>query len=163
MYVYRKLLGILGAAGWLRGDSPGAALQGRVERAGRSAQINTFGGGVNEVQREIVAASRPEDGAAGAMNLTLDETQEELRGLAAQIFAGAAARPSTSRRSRRPPKRSTATLWRELAEAGLLGVAIPEAHGGLGLRLGRARPGLRGARSGGRSGAVRADRLWRRS
>jgi alkylation response protein AidB-like acyl-CoA dehydrogenase len=57
VYVYRKLLGILGAAGWLRGGSPGAALQGRVERAGRSAQINTFGGGVNEVQREIVAAS----------------------------------------------------------------------------------------------------------
>ncbi len=57
VHVYRKLLGILGAAGWLRGDSPGAALQGRVERAGRSAQINTFGGGVNEVQREIVAAS----------------------------------------------------------------------------------------------------------
>jgi len=57
VHVYRKLLGILGAAGWLRGDSPGAVLQGRVERAGRSAQINTFGGGVNEVQREIVAAS----------------------------------------------------------------------------------------------------------
>jgi alkylation response protein AidB-like acyl-CoA dehydrogenase len=57
VYVYRKLLGILGAAGWLRGDTPGAALQGRVERLGRSAQINTFGGGVNEVQREIVAAT----------------------------------------------------------------------------------------------------------
>ena len=57
VYVYRKLLGILGAAGWLRGDSPGAALQGRVERLGRSAQINTFGGGVNEIQREIVAAT----------------------------------------------------------------------------------------------------------
>jgi alkylation response protein AidB-like acyl-CoA dehydrogenase len=57
VYVYRKLLSILGAAGWLRGDSRGAALQGRVERVGRSAQINTFGGGVNEVQREIVAAA----------------------------------------------------------------------------------------------------------
>jgi hypothetical protein len=55
--VYRKLLCILGAAGWLRGDSPGAALHGRVERVGRSAQINTFGGGVNEIQREIVAAT----------------------------------------------------------------------------------------------------------
>jgi alkylation response protein AidB-like acyl-CoA dehydrogenase len=57
VYVYRKLLGILGAPGWLRGDAAGAALHGRVERAGRSAQINTFGGGVNEVQREIVAAT----------------------------------------------------------------------------------------------------------
>jgi alkylation response protein AidB-like acyl-CoA dehydrogenase len=55
--VYRKLLTILGAGGWLRPGSPGAALHGRVERMGRSAQINTFGGGVNEIQREIVAAA----------------------------------------------------------------------------------------------------------
>jgi alkylation response protein AidB-like acyl-CoA dehydrogenase len=57
VYVYRKLLPILGAAGWLRPGSPGAALRGEVERMGRSAQINTFGGGVNEIQREIVAAA----------------------------------------------------------------------------------------------------------
>ena len=57
VFVYRKLLGVLGAAGWLRPGSPGAALRGEVERAARSAQINTFGGGVNEIQREIVAAA----------------------------------------------------------------------------------------------------------
>jgi 3-oxocholest-4-en-26-oyl-CoA dehydrogenase alpha subunit len=57
VHVYRKLLTILGAAGWLRPGSPGAALHGHVERMGRSAQINTFGGGVNEIQREIVAAA----------------------------------------------------------------------------------------------------------
>jgi len=57
VFVYRKLLGILGAAAWLRMGSPGAALRGEVERAARSAQINTFGGGVNEIQREIVAAA----------------------------------------------------------------------------------------------------------
>jgi 3-oxocholest-4-en-26-oyl-CoA dehydrogenase alpha subunit len=57
VFVYRKLLGVLGAAGWLRPGSPGAALHGDVERMARSAQINTFGGGVNEVQREIVAAA----------------------------------------------------------------------------------------------------------
>jgi hypothetical protein len=57
VFVYRKLLAILGAAGWLRNGSPAVALRGAVERAGRSAQINTFGGGVNEVQREIVAAA----------------------------------------------------------------------------------------------------------
>jgi alkylation response protein AidB-like acyl-CoA dehydrogenase len=57
VYVCRKLLTILGAAGWLRAGSPGAALRGAVERLGRSAQINTFGGGVNEIQREIVAAA----------------------------------------------------------------------------------------------------------
>ena len=54
--VYRVLLGIVGAAGYLRAGSPGAALSGELEKAGRSAQINTFGGGVNEVQREIVAS-----------------------------------------------------------------------------------------------------------
>ena len=37
--------------------SPGALLRGRLEATGRQAQINTFGGGVNEVQREIVAAA----------------------------------------------------------------------------------------------------------
>ena len=55
--VYRLLLGILGPVGYLREGSPGAALQGRLERAARAAQINTFGGGVNDVQREIVAAA----------------------------------------------------------------------------------------------------------
>jgi alkylation response protein AidB-like acyl-CoA dehydrogenase len=32
-------------------------LHGELERAGRQAQINTFGGGVNEVQREILATA----------------------------------------------------------------------------------------------------------
>ena len=30
-------------------------LRGELEKAGRAAQINTFGGGVNEVMRELVA------------------------------------------------------------------------------------------------------------
>ncbi len=53
--VYRKLLGVVGAAGYLSPGSPGAVLRGELERAGRQAQINTFGGGVNEIQREILA------------------------------------------------------------------------------------------------------------
>jgi hypothetical protein len=53
--IYRRLLGIVGAAGYISPGSPGAALHGELERAGRQAQINTFGGGVNEVQREILA------------------------------------------------------------------------------------------------------------
>jgi alkylation response protein AidB-like acyl-CoA dehydrogenase len=55
--VYRTLLGVLGAAGYLPAGSAGAVLHGDVERAGRAAQINTFGGGVNEVQREIIASA----------------------------------------------------------------------------------------------------------
>ncbi|MDH3706368.1 MAG: acyl-CoA dehydrogenase family protein, partial [Acidimicrobiia bacterium] len=53
--VYHALLNILGAEAHLRDGSPGALLRGEVESAGRAAQINTFGGGVNEIQREIVA------------------------------------------------------------------------------------------------------------
>jgi len=53
--IYHKLLGIVGAGGYLSPGSPGAVLQGDLERAGRQAQINTFGGGVNEIQREILA------------------------------------------------------------------------------------------------------------
>ena len=53
--IYRRLLGVIGAAGYLGPRSPGALLRGRLEQAARGAQINTFGGGVNEVQREIVA------------------------------------------------------------------------------------------------------------
>ncbi len=55
--IYRKLLGIVGAGGYLSAGSPGAVLQGDLERAGRQAQINTFGGGVNEVMREILATA----------------------------------------------------------------------------------------------------------
>lgn len=55
--VYRLLLGLLGASGLVRRGSPGAVLRGEVEQAARSAQINTFGGGVNEVQRELVASA----------------------------------------------------------------------------------------------------------
>ena len=53
--IYRLLLGIVGAGGYLRSGSPGALLGGQLEALARQAQINTFGGGVNEVQREIVA------------------------------------------------------------------------------------------------------------
>jgi 3-oxocholest-4-en-26-oyl-CoA dehydrogenase alpha subunit len=54
---YRLFLGILGVVGYLPDGAPGAVLRGEVERAGRSAQINTFGGGVVEVLREIVATA----------------------------------------------------------------------------------------------------------
>jgi alkylation response protein AidB-like acyl-CoA dehydrogenase len=55
--VFRLLAGIIGAAGYLTPGSPGALLRGRIESSQRQSQINTFGGGVNEVQREIVATA----------------------------------------------------------------------------------------------------------
>ena len=53
--IIRLLLGIVGSAGYIRPGEPGAFLRGDLEQAGRAAQINTFGGGVNEIQREILA------------------------------------------------------------------------------------------------------------
>jgi alkylation response protein AidB-like acyl-CoA dehydrogenase len=53
--VYRLLLGVVGAASTLRAESPGAVLEGALEVQYRACQINTFGGGVNEIQREIVS------------------------------------------------------------------------------------------------------------
>jgi len=53
--VYRLLLEVVGVAGTIQAGSPGAVLRGQLEEAWRACQINTFGGGVNEVQREIVA------------------------------------------------------------------------------------------------------------
>jgi alkylation response protein AidB-like acyl-CoA dehydrogenase len=51
---YRLLMEILGPSATLRQNSPGALLRGRVERMHRSALILTFGGGTNEVQRDII-------------------------------------------------------------------------------------------------------------
>jgi alkylation response protein AidB-like acyl-CoA dehydrogenase len=56
VHAYGRLQEVLGATGLLRPGSPAAALEGRVETLGRRAQNNTFGGGTNEVMREIVAA-----------------------------------------------------------------------------------------------------------
>jgi len=57
MYVqaYRKLMEVLGPAGALQDGSPGAVARGRLERMYRATLILTFGGGTNEVQRDIIA------------------------------------------------------------------------------------------------------------
>jgi 3-oxocholest-4-en-26-oyl-CoA dehydrogenase alpha subunit len=52
---YRLLLEIVGQAGYLPAGSPGAVLQGRLEQQARSQTIFTFGGGTNEIQRDIIA------------------------------------------------------------------------------------------------------------
>ncbi len=54
---YRLLMEVLGARADVRGGSAGAVLSGRIERMHRAALILTFGGGTNEVQRDIIAAA----------------------------------------------------------------------------------------------------------
>ncbi|TDC53701.1 acyl-CoA dehydrogenase [Actinomadura sp. KC345] len=55
IFVQRTLTGVLGAAGRIRPESPGAVLHGQIEQLSRQGIVNTFGGGVNEVLRDMVA------------------------------------------------------------------------------------------------------------
>ena len=52
--VYRTLMEVVGPSAGVTGDSDGAVLQGRLERVYRSALVMTFGGGTNEIQRDII-------------------------------------------------------------------------------------------------------------
>jgi alkylation response protein AidB-like acyl-CoA dehydrogenase len=53
--IYGALLEVLGQEGTLKHGSPGARLRGRIERFYRTSIVLTFGGGTNEVQRDIIA------------------------------------------------------------------------------------------------------------
>lgn len=52
---YRTLMEVLGQGGTLTKDSAGAILGADLERAMRNTLILTFGGGTNEIQRDIIA------------------------------------------------------------------------------------------------------------
>jgi alkylation response protein AidB-like acyl-CoA dehydrogenase len=54
---YSLLLEITGAAGMIKDDQPGALFDGLLESSYRTAGTYTFGGGVNEVMRDIIAAA----------------------------------------------------------------------------------------------------------
>jgi hypothetical protein len=66
------------------------------------------------------------------VDFAFSEEQESVRGLAREILA----REATQERLRaaeRTPDWHDDALWRQLAAANLLGIAIPEAHGGMGM------------------------------
>jgi alkylation response protein AidB-like acyl-CoA dehydrogenase len=52
---YRLLMDIVGSSAYLEEGTTGAQLAGKLERAYRANTIFTFGGGTNEVQRDIIA------------------------------------------------------------------------------------------------------------
>ncbi|SNS36769.1 Acyl-CoA dehydrogenase [Sphingomonas laterariae] len=68
------------------------------------------------------------------MDFALTEDQASLRDLAAQILSDNSTDDSL-RAFARDDRPYDAALWQTLAEAGLLGLAVPEAHGGLGLGM----------------------------
>ena len=51
---FKSLMEILGQHAYLTHDAPGAVLQARLEQSYRGLIILTFGGGTNEVQRELI-------------------------------------------------------------------------------------------------------------
>lgn len=55
--VCRALLGATGPLATRRPGSPGAPLDGRLEALARGSFINTFGGGTNEVLRDMIAVA----------------------------------------------------------------------------------------------------------
>jgi len=52
--IYRSLMEIVGPNAGSTGASEGSVLAGRLERYYRSALVMTFGGGTNEIQRDII-------------------------------------------------------------------------------------------------------------
>ncbi len=55
MEAFRLLLEVVGQAGYLTRDNDDAVLAGRLEMYARSLVILTFGGGTNEIQRDLIA------------------------------------------------------------------------------------------------------------
>ena len=53
--LYRLLLEVMGQAGTIATHSPGAVLKGKIEFRWRVGSILTFGGGTNEIQRDIIS------------------------------------------------------------------------------------------------------------
>jgi alkylation response protein AidB-like acyl-CoA dehydrogenase len=55
MEAFKLLMEVVGQAGYLTRDTPDAVLAGRLEMYARSMVILTFGGGTNEIQRDLIA------------------------------------------------------------------------------------------------------------
>jgi 3-oxocholest-4-en-26-oyl-CoA dehydrogenase alpha subunit len=52
---FRLMMEIIGQASYLKKDAPGSVLRSRLELNYRSLLILTFGGGTNEIQRDLIA------------------------------------------------------------------------------------------------------------
>jgi 3-oxocholest-4-en-26-oyl-CoA dehydrogenase alpha subunit len=52
---YQLLMEIIGPVSYLEPDAPGAVLKSRIQQGTRGSIILTFGGGVNEMQRDLIS------------------------------------------------------------------------------------------------------------
>ena len=52
---FGALMEVMGSSAIVKGGSPAAVVQGRIEARTRSMHILTFGGGTNEMQRDLIA------------------------------------------------------------------------------------------------------------
>jgi 3-oxocholest-4-en-26-oyl-CoA dehydrogenase beta subunit len=68
------------------------------------------------------------------MDFSFSEEQEAVRDVAGKVFAGHAT-VERVKEVEASDERVDRELWRALADAGLLGIAVPEEHGGAGLGL----------------------------
>lgn len=67
------------------------------------------------------------------MDFALSESQQAIRSLAAELFADSCAPEHLRTVEDSDSPGFDRALWRALSDAGLLGIAVPEEHGGLGL------------------------------
>jgi acyl-CoA dehydrogenase len=68
------------------------------------------------------------------MDFSFTDEQEAVRSLAAQVFEGSSP-PERVKEVEASDERFDRKLWEELATTGLLGIGVPEAHGGAGLGM----------------------------
>ena len=111
--VYRSLMEVVGPNAGITGGSDGAVLAGRLERFYRSALVMTFGGGTNEIQRDIIGYVGPRPAGSeevgAAMDFTFTPEQDEAAELAAKILDGPGHQRADEGRRGRRARASTAT------------------------------------------------------
>ena len=135
----------------------------------RSALILTFGGGTNEVQRDIIGmvglgCPGPPLARRTAVDFTAPTKPAETLGAwPRSILDRPGARPSGCREAEAAGDRFDRELWAELAEAGVLAAALPESAGRRRVRAARAVLGPGRARPRRGAGALPGvDRARRR-
>ena len=117
---YNEALQALGSSGLVKRGSPGEVLNGDIERSLKSSTVLLFGGGSNDVQRDIIA-THGLGLAAIAMLFADSETQKLLRDTARSFLAGPLLRGTASTRSngaRRSYRRATSRSSRTSAGSG---------------------------------------------